>query len=362
MQCVTPMYRRYIKGDHKTGQVISRAEAMQELEADPNNAKHKLNIYNKKSNYYQFEQIPCKKCWACQLNYSAEWATRIMLEAKESEYNWFITLTYDDDTLPIAEKTGAEIDGHIVEWENDGTWTGTLYPDDMKTFLNSLRKYFERKGHKGIKYYYCGEYGETTHRPHYHIILLHCPLDINSFYDTHIDSNFKAHWKSKELDRFWAKGKDKKGNIIPKGIIDIAELEWSCAAYVARYCTKKLMNAPKEDYLSIGKYPEYVRMSKGIGFKYYEKHKNEIYANDEMIMKTVKGNTGSFRPPKAFDRKFEEKDPEGFKLIKLSRQKAAERSRKILETLTDYTDLDNLRIKASNLQTKMSMLPRVGEW
>ena len=351
MQCVTPMYRRYIKGDHKSGQVISRAEAMQELEADPNNAKHKLNIYNKKSSYYQLEQIPCKKCWACQLNYSAEWATRIMLEAQKSEYNWFITLTYDEEHLPIAEKTGAEIDGHIVEWENDGTWTGTLVPDDMKTFINSLRKYFERKNIKGIKYYYCGEYGETTHRPHYHIILLHCPLDINQFYDTHIDTNFKAHWKSKEIEKYWK-----------EGMIDIAELEWSCAAYVARYCTKKLMNAPKEDYLSIGKYPEFVRMSKGIGFDYYNQHKNEIYKNDEMIMKTVKGNTGSFRPPKAFDRKFEEKDPEGFKLIKQSRKKAAERSRKILEQLSDYTDLDNLRIKASNLQTKMSMLPRVGEW
>ena len=109
-------------------------------------------------------------------------------------------------------------------------------------------------------------------------------------------------------------------------------------------------------------YPEFVRMSKGIGFKYYERNKNKIYENDEMIMKTVKGNTGSFKPPKAFDRKFKEHDPKGFMKIQMSRKKAGERARKIKESLSNYTDLDNLRMNAENIQTKMSMLPRVGEW
>lgn len=352
MQCVTPMYRRYIKGEHKKGQIVSRAEAMQELEADENNARHKLNIYNKHSNYYQYEQVPCRHCWACSLNYSAEWATRITKECEKSEYNWFITLTYDDEHLPIAEKTGAEFDGQIVTWENDGTWQGTLYPEEMTTFINSLRKYFERKGITNIKYYYCGEYGELTHRPHYHIILMNCPLDLNQMYDTHVDQNYKIHWKSREIEKYWK-----------NGMVDVAECEWSSAAYVARYTAKKIIpSGTKADYLSIGKYPEYVRMSNGIGMDWYEQHKNQIYMNDELIMKTVKGNTGSFRPPKAWDRKYQEERPEEFKLIKKSRKKAAERSRKLIEQLNDMTDLQKLRIKASNLQTKMSMLPRVGEW
>lgn len=355
MRCVTPMFRRFEKGNHSKGIVVARSEVLQTLDYDPNYIRHCLNEINSKSPYYGYEQIPCQKCWACQLNYSAEWATRIMLEAKKSEYNFFITLTYDDEHLPILEDIQGKDKntGVHVLYKNDGTWTtGSLLPEDMDTFLNSLRKHFERKNIKGIKYFYCGEYGETTNRPHYHIILLNCPLDIYEFYDTHIDTNYKAHWKSKEVERYWK-----------KGMIDIAELEWSCAAYVARYCTKKISLDPNKDcYYEKGQLPEYVRMSKGIGFEYYLEHKHEIYKNDEMIMKTVKGNTGSFKPPKAFDRMFQQSDPEAFKLIKESRKHAKERSDKLIREITDYTDKEMNLINADKLQTKMSMLPRVGEW
>lgn len=362
MRCVTPMYRRYEKGDHSKGTVVPRSEAMAELEMNNNDERFKLFQFNEKSHKYSYEQIPCQKCWACQLNYSAEWATRIMLEAKKYDHNYFVTLTYDDENVPILEKIeyeenykmyGETIETKKIELENDGTWGYSLAPNHMKTFLNSLRKYFERKGHKGVKYFYCGEYGETTHRPHYHIILLNCPLDINQFHDFHVDGKFfKARWKSRELEKLWK-----------KGIVDVAECEWSCIAYVARYCTKKLdYSGDKRVYLNKGLIPEYVRMSKGIGFDYFRQHKDEIYKNDEMIMKTVKGNTGSFKPPKAFDRKLKEMDPKGYELIRKSRAKAGERARKLQQQITDYTDLEMLKIKASNLQTKMSMLPRVGEW
>lgn len=361
MRCVTPMYRRYEKGDHSKGIVVTRAEAMQELEMDEHNERFKLLEFNKKSHQYGYEQIPCGKCWACQLNYSAEWATRIMLEAQKYDHNYFVTLTYDEEHVPVLDHIEYEevykvheevIERKEITIENDGTWGFSLAPQHMITFLNSLRKYFERKGHKGIKYFYCGEYGETTQRPHYHIILLNCPLDITQFYDTHIDNNYKAHWKSKEIERFWN-----------KGMMDLAECEWSCIAYVARYCTKKLdFSGDKRFYLNQGLIPEYVRMSKGIGFDYFRQHKDEIYKNDEMIMKTVKGNTGSFKPPKAFDRKFKEIDPKGFELIRKSRAKAGERTRQLEKSITDYTDLEMLKIRASNLQTKMQMLPRVGEW
>lgn len=364
MKCVTPMYRRYIKGDHKKGSVVSRAEAMQELEADHNNARFKLIEYNKRSSYYQYEQIPCKKCWACQLNYSAEWATRIMLEAKETPgENWFITLTYDDDHLPIA----GEIETEEGTYENDGTWNGTLYEHDMVKFINSLRKYYENKGIKGIKYFYCGEYGETTGRPHFHLILLHCPLEIEKFHDVHVDTNFKAHWKSKQIENLWAEEttdlETNKVKRTPKGLVDIAELEWSCAAYVARYCTKKIsFDRDRRVYYEQGKMPEFIRMSNGIGMEWYKKHKNEIYKNDELIMRTIKGNVGSMKPPKAFDRKFKEQFPEKFEIIKKSRETAAKRADKMLRKITDRTDYENLILNAEKVSSKMSLLPRVGEW
>ena len=222
----------------------------------------------------------------------------------------------------------------------------------MVRFLNSLRKNFERQGYEGIKYFYCGEYGETTGRPHYHIILLHCPIDILQFYDCHVDTNYKAHWKSHQLEKYWK-----------EGILDVSELEWSCAAYVARYCTKKIsFETDKTIYYKQGKMPEFIRMSKGIGFEWYEQHKGEIYKTDEIIMRTIKGNVGSCKPPKAFDRKFKEHFPEEFEKIRLSRQTAAERATKLLNSLNDYTDYDNLILSAEKVKKKMQMLPRVGEY
>lgn len=353
MRCVTPMMRIYNKEEPRSGKIISRQEAMKILEADKNGHRKKLNKllpYN-----YAWQMIPCKKCWACQLNYSAEWATRIMLEAKKDECNWFITLTYDDVHLPIAEKielpkNKKNPNGKI--YENDGTWTGTLYEQHMITFLNTLRKDFERRGYEGIKYFYCGEYGEKTHRPHYHIILLHCPLEIKEFYNCHVDTNYKAHWKSHQLEKWWK-----------YGILDIAELEWSCAAYVARYCAKKIsFDTDKTEYYENGKMPEFIRMSKGIGFDYFKENLHKIYDTDEIIMRTVQGNIGSAKPPKAFDRKLEQINPEMLEKIKESRKKAQERADKLKSELSDYTDYENLIMAAEKVKKKMKLLPRVGEW
>lgn len=377
MRCVTPMYRRYEKGDHNKGIIVSRAEAMHELEMDEHNERFKLFTFNEKSPKYAYEQIPCKKCWACQLNYSAEWATRIDLEARKYEHNYFVTLTYDDLHVPVLSKIEYEekykLHGEVIETkeitlENDGTWKYSLVYDDIKRFIHSLRKYLkDTYNHTGLKYFYAGEYGSETQRPHFHIILLNCPLNINEFHSFHVDGKFfKAHWKSRELEAIWTEpceGNIKWKDRTPLGIIDVAEVEWSCIAYVARYCTKKLdFSQDKRVYLNEGRLPEKVGMSKGIGFDYFRQHKDEIYKNDEIIMKTVKGNTGSYKPPKAFDRKLKEMDPKAYELIRASRQKAGERTKKLEKSITDMTDLQMLRIKAENVAKKMSMLPRVGEW
>lgn len=374
MQCVTPMFYYYKLGDKKHGKVVARNEVLSTLNYDPNYIRHSLEKKNALETNHKYIQIPCQKCWACQLRYSGEWATRIMKEAEKYENNWFITLTYGDHSLPIPEKTewdqydldpddpyGERIKTHQVI-ENDGTWThGTLYPPDMDTFLNSLRKHFRDKGHEGVKYFYCGEYGSETGRPHYHIILMNCPLNPLEFYKPHVDKNYKAHWHSHELEHLWAD--DFEGKRIPKGLIDIAELEWSCAAYVARYCTKKLnTESDKTEYLKEGRYPEFIRMSKGIGMDYVNENLESIYKNDEIIMRTVKGNLGSIKPPKAYDRVLKEKKPKLYEKIKRSREKAKERADEILQSLSDATDQMRLEANARKLETKMSMLPRQGEW
>ena len=59
----------------------------------------------------------------------------------------FLTLTYNDDNLP--SDVG-------------------LHKDDLQRFFKRLRKALDTKK---IRYFACGEYGDTTSRPHYHAIV-----------------------------------------------------------------------------------------------------------------------------------------------------------------------------------------------
>lgn len=357
MQCVTPMFRLYnpfVECD-SNAKIVPRKEVLGNLvNYDPNYIKFCLDKMNKellkKGMHKQYQTIPCGHCWACKLNYSAQWATRNTLEAQEHDNNYFITLTYDDMHLPIYKYF---TDGENY-FENDGTWNGTLEPEDVHTFINTLRKYFERQGVTGIKYYYCGEYGENTLRPHYHMLLFGAPLDPANWHDFHMDERYKMHWKDSQIEKWWN-----------KGMIDVAEIEWSSAAYVSRYCMKKLTDEPKSEtfYAQQGKIKEFIRMSRnpGIGMTYFNLNKEKIYENDEMIMKTVKGNTGAFKPPKAFDKKFKELHPEQWPKIQESRKQAAERSRHLEYELSDYTDLKRMEIKADKLNQIAKELPRILE-
>ena len=269
------------------------------------------------------------------------------MECSQHEHNYFVTFTYDDINIPIPEST--EYNG--ITYENDGTWMGSLFPDDIKKFINSLRRYILRKhNHDGIKVFWAGEYGETTKRPHYHMILMNCPLDINQFYDFDVDPRGKLHWKSQELDHYWN-----------KGFIDIGEVEFASAAYVARYCMKKITDdSDKTEYWSNGKMPEFVRMSRrpGIGMEYFEENYELIYKNDEILVKNFHGKTISVKPPKAWDKKFKDAHPDQWFQIQRSRKECSERSRKLIEEMTDMTDVQMLKMKAEEIITKGKQLPR----
>lgn len=348
MKCVTPMFRKYEIGQYNKGHVISRKEVMNGLlDFSPNYIDYCLNKMNTPTSKYRYETIPCGHCYACQLNYSAEWATRLTYECKKYDHNYFITLTYNDECLPIADNI--KIGNTTYENNGNDIWQeGTVWEPHMQKFLHDLRQYFQRtKHHQGLKYYYCMEYGTENHRPHAHIILMNCPLDITKFYNCYMDNNYKFHWKSPEIEHFWK-----------YGLIDIAEAEWSSCAYVARYCMKKLHTKNVYEYAEEGKLPEFVRMSRNLGRDYYERNKLKIYEYDEVIMKTIKGNTGAFKPPKAWDKLFKKEHPEEWEKIRKSRLKAAERSKALIKQLSDYTDADKLQMEYEQITTKSKMLPR----
>lgn len=350
MQCVTPMFYRYPLGEFKKGKIIPREQVMGEAKMNPWNIRESIENYKKINSKFGLIKVPCNHCYACSLTYSAEKATLMMLETQKSDQNYFITLTYDEEHLPIAEEQHytEPLTGEKIDIPNQGDFEPTLVPEDMKTFINTLKRHYNRKGINDIKYMYCGEYGETTDRPHYHLILCNCPLETEEFYSPKQDTDLNMHYHHKYLDKIWG-----------KGLIDIAEVTFNSCAYVARYCAKKRKeNYDKLDLLKRGKYPEFIRTSVNLGKDYYEENKENIYETDELIMKTLNGNVATVKPPKKFDEWYQKEKPIEMMFIKNQRKREGEIREKNKYMQSDYNDIELLMIEAEKLKMKEHMLRR----
>lgn len=97
--------------------------------------------------------VSCGRCMPCRINHLRKWLGRLMLESLCHEHTWFVTLTYADESLPMA------LDGV-------GRPTPTLRKGDVQKWLKRARRASYR-----VRYGLCGEYGAKTGRPHYHAIL-----------------------------------------------------------------------------------------------------------------------------------------------------------------------------------------------
>lgn len=180
-----------------------------------------------KHNPDKWIEIPCGKCIGCRLAYSRQWANRCMLEAKDHEFNEFITLTYDEEHLPKVK--GCTKDGEITD-------VGTLIPNDLKKFMKDLRRYYKYHfNHDGIRFFACGEYGELNERPHYHILCFNLPIPDKKFKFHNFNRN--PFYTSEILKNIW-----------DKGIVVTGDVTWETAAYTARYITKKVKGPGAENY------------------------------------------------------------------------------------------------------------------
>lgn len=93
---------------------------------------------------YTHMAVPCGKCYVCKSNKRREWFTRLYFEQKRVPSSVFVTLTYDDEHLPV--KSGRPC----------------VVKRDIQLFLKRLRKKCS------FRYFIVSEYGPTTLRPHYH--------------------------------------------------------------------------------------------------------------------------------------------------------------------------------------------------
>lgn len=159
-------------------------------------------------------ELPCGRCGSCRVNRARLWTGRMLLESFEHPYSAFLTLTYDEEHLP---------------------WGGNLVKKDLQLFLKRLR--MNLTSNQPIRFYGCGEYGEKTFRPHYHLIVFGL-----------------SPMQSEIVQKSWSKGSTFTGTVEAKSI-----------SYVASYVTKKLWK--KQDPRMRNMVPEFQVMSNrpGIG-------------------------------------------------------------------------------------------------
>lgn len=189
MTCLNPKavkFEWYTKIDEKTGEVYKTKRA-----------KFKNFDYLDETNDY----IPCGKCEGCRADKANDWATRAYLESQNWPYNAFLTLTYNNESLPPKK---------------------SLQKADLQKFWKKLRKQIYPSK---IKYLASGEYG-TLGRPHYHAAVFNywpddcVPYKANAMGD--------MLYTSENLTKLWG-----------KGYVIIGKLTYASAAYIARYVFKK---------------------------------------------------------------------------------------------------------------------------
>lgn len=291
-----------------------------------------------------FTEIPCGKCTGCRLEYSRQWADRCMLELEYHDSAYFVTLTYDDMHVPTNYYADPETG------ESNAVYT--LKPRDLQLFMKRLRKRFPDDD---IRFFACGEYGDNTQRPHYHVILFGLHLNDLRFYKRS-DLNH-IYYNSDSLQLCWSV-RDDNGVVHPIGHAVVAQVTWESCAYTARYVMKKLNGPMSEFYDTFNLEPEFTRMSRkpGIGHQYFVDHPDCV-KNGHIHISTDSGGR-EIHPPRYYDRLFDLDDHETMAEIKQQRQQRAIDKKNIVMSNTSLSYTDYLSVCENNLKSRIARLKR----
>lgn len=119
--------------------------------------------------------VPCGKCDICRSNARNEWSIRLAIHlANCDRMPMFITLTYNDDCVPRYCEKGYYKRREWPIWntyDSPDDYFNTLGLDrcDVSRFLKKYKRKYGLTNDK-FQYFGCGELGETTRRPHYHLL------------------------------------------------------------------------------------------------------------------------------------------------------------------------------------------------
>lgn len=255
--------------------------------------------------------IACGQCIGCRLERSRQWAVRCMHEATLHSENCFLTLTYSEDGIKHLPRSIDPETGEI----DAGSYS--LNKRDIQLFMKLLRRRFPDRR---IRYLQCGEYGSLTQRPHHHVILFGFDFPDKWCFG----SNRKLgvdYYRSPILEKLW-----------PHGMSAIGALTFESAAYVARYCVKKITGDLSALHYH-GRLPDYITMSlkPGIAHDWIAKNLDNVYPNDKVY---VKPGVVS-RPPRYYDKIY---DLEKKDFWRIKRNRVLKANRRPVESVRRLMD------------------------
>lgn len=206
-------------------------------------------------------ELPCGQCQGCRMDRSQQWAMRCVHEAKISEASCFGTFTYSDEAVPQSF---------------------SLVKRDFQGFMKRLREHLWRIGRQKVRFLAAGEYGDGLGRPHYHALLFGFdPSD-----KTEWRKSEQGHWlyRSELLEKLW-----------PHGHVEVGAVTFQSAAYVARYCFKKVNGDRALDHYARvspidGRLyqvePEFQLMSlkPGIGQAWFDRFWRDAFPSDFLVV------------------------------------------------------------------------------
>lgn len=320
MSCYKPLHALLLRdGDKNKLKFIRKPDGFETY--DPSKIDPKFSGVNPATGLPYVLKIPCGKCIGCRLDYTRTWADRLMLELTTTpgQKACFITLTYSPENVP-----------YCFDEENDSDHVSpvslTLNKRDFQLFMKRLRFHFSDIN---LRFLACGEYGSSTLRPHYHLILF--GLSAEDFSDLRLLKLNKLNqplYTSDILRDIWSNGH-----------VSLSSVTYNTCAYVARYNLKKaygLDSKPSEFALD-----PFILMSRrpGIGSEYFDLHPDCLQQSS--IYVSADGESRRLSIPRYFWKKFELDNPELCAKMKSDRM-MLQRNRelhKLAKTDLGYDDL-----------------------
>lgn len=209
--------------------------------------------------------LPCGGCLSCRRERRQELTLLQCCEASLYDDNWFITLTYDNENLPKSAQ------GH-----------STLVKSHLSSFCESMRHYC-RAHHASFRFYACGEYGDESRRPHYHLSVFGIsPSLLDLPCDNDCQDSSRRLLNSGRLQRLSTAQKDQNGNFFwnskvigdrwQYGSHKIYRANRETFQYVAGYVTKKLTGSLGKEFEKSGRIREFQAQSRpSIGFPWFSR-------------------------------------------------------------------------------------------